>query len=271
MLLAPLYLRPSQCSNDAQTLAPMKKLLVTFLMAAAAHAVVAAECPQFAPNGQFPVLSNAKMAPKTRLLCYTDFAVLHSGLTHGPLWSAEHLTRAHLDEAKEQVRTNKFFQDPSLPPGEGATLADYKRSGFDRGHMSPAGDRWNGEAMAQSFTLANMVPQDRENNQHLWAHVETAVRKIAKRYGEAYVMTGPLFAGQTLRTIGASRVFVPTQLFKVVYVPAAKMAFAVVVDNVSTNRYDVKTVHELEAMSGMRFPGIPESLKDQRIGGLKGV
>lgn len=183
----------------------------------------------------------------------------------------EHLTHAHLDDAREQVRTNKFFEDPSLPPGEGATLADYKRSGFDRGHMSPAGDRWNDEAMAQSFTLANIVPQDRENNQHLWAHIESAVRKLAIRHGDAYVVTGPLFAGQTLRTIGATRVFVPTRLFKVVYVPAANEAFAIVVDNVSTNRYDIKTVHELEAMSGMRFGGIPEALKDQRIGGLKGV
>ena len=249
----------------------MKKLLVSLLLAVAGRAVAAPPCGQFVPDAQFPVLANTKLAPKTRLLCYADFAVLHSGLTHGPLWSAEHLTRAHLGEAREQVRTNKFFEDPALPPGEGATLADYKRSGFDRGHMSPAGDRWNGEAMAQSFTLANVVPQDRKNNQHLWAHIESAVRKLAVRYGEAYVVTGPLFAGQTLRTIGASHVFVPTQLYKVVYVPAANEAFAVVVDNVATDRYDVKTVHELETMSGIRFPGIPETLKDQRIGGLKGV
>lgn len=249
----------------------MKKLFAALWIAASAHVVAAPACSQFVPNAQFPVLANAKLAPKTRVLCYSDFAVLHSGVTHGPLWSAEHLTRVHLNEAKEQVRTNKFFEDPTLPAGEGATLTDYKRSGFDRGHMSPAGDRWNDEAMAQSFTLANIVPQDRQNNQHLWAHIESAVRKIAMRYGDAYVVTGPLFAGQTLRTIGPTRVFVPTQLFKVVFVPAANEAFAVVVDNVATNRYDVKTVHELETMSGIRFTGIPEALKDQRIGGLKGV
>lgn len=249
----------------------MKKLLTVLLIAVSATAIAAPPCSQFVANAQFPVLANAKMAPKTRLLCYSDFVVLHSGLTHGPLWSAEHLTRAHLSEAKEQVRTNKFFEDPSLPPGEGATLADYKRSGFDRGHMSPAGDRWDGEAMAQSFTLANVVPQNRDNNEHLWARIESSVRKIATRYGEAYVVTGPLFAGHTLNTIGATRVFVPTQLFKVVYVPEANKAFAIVVDNVATNRYDMKTVHELEAMSGLRFPGIPEAVKDQRIGGLKGV
>jgi len=272
-LPAPLYSSSFQTAPKQKKPLPMRKLFVALLIAATAtvHAVAAAPCSQFLPNAQFPVLANAKLASRTRLLCYSDFAVLHSGVTHGPLWSAEHLTRAHLDDAKNEVRTNKFFQDPSLPPGEGATLADYKRSGFDRGHMSPAGDRWNDEAMAQSFTLANVVPQDRNNNQHLWAHIESAVRKIAIRYGEAYVVTGPLFAGQSLRTIGANRVFVPTQLFKLVYVPAANEAFAVVVDNQATNRYDVKTVHELESISGIRFTGIPEALKDQRIGGLKGV
>lgn len=41
-------------------------------------------------------------------------------------------------------------------------------------HMSPAGDRWNGEAMAESFTAANIVPQNRNNNEHLWARTESA-------------------------------------------------------------------------------------------------
>ena len=74
-----------------------------------------------------------------------------------------------------------------------------------------------------------------------------------------------------LQTIGESRVFVPTQLYKLVYLPKRQLAFAVVVDNTPTDTYTVKTVHELEAMSGLQFPGIPESLKDKRIGGLKGV
>jgi endonuclease G, mitochondrial len=97
------------------------------------------------------------------------------------------------------------------------------------------------------------------------------VRNIALRNDDTYVVTGPMFSGQQLQTIGPSRVFVPTQLFKLVYVPSRQMAFAVVVDNISTYRYSIKTVHELEAMSGIRFPGIPESLKDLRPGGLKGV
>jgi endonuclease G len=250
----------------------MKKLLAALLLGVATHASAEPACPQFSPNGQSPVLANAKLAVKTRALCYSDFAVLHSGVTHGPLWSAEHLTRVHLTAAKGEVRTNKFYEEPALPQGEGAELADYRKSGYDRGHMSPAGDRWNDEAMAESFTLANIVPQNPTNNRRLWAHIEEAVRRIASQAGDTYVVTGPMFASRQLQTIGATRVSVPTQLFKVVYVPSQQLAFAVVVDNVATTRYDVETVHELEATSGLRFPGIPESLKDnKRIGGLNGV
>ena len=250
----------------------MKKLFACLLLAVASHAMAAAaSCTQFAPNAQFPVLTNPRMTPKTRVLCYADFAVLHSGITHGPLWSSEHLTRDHIEAAKDMVRTNKFFEETRLPDGEGATLADYKRSGFDRGHMSPAGNRWNEQAMAESFSLANVVPQNRENNQRLWSRIETAVRKLTTRYDDTYVVTGPMFTGQQLQTIGPTRVFVPTQLFKAVYIPSKQIAFAIVVDNVATNRYDIHSIHELETMSGMRFPGIPEALKDQKPGGLKGV
>lgn len=248
----------------------MKKWLLSLLCAVAAHAIAAPSCQQFLPGAQWPVLANAKLAPKTHVLCYADFAVLHSGITHGPLWSAEHLTRDHLEAAKDMTRTNRFFEDDRLPAGEGATLADYKRSGFDRGHMSPAGNRWNAQAMAESFSLANIVPQNRENNQRLWAHIETAVRKLASQYGEAYVVTGPLFAGAQLQTIGATRVLVPTQIYKVVYVPSQQLAFAIVADNADNNRYDVRSVRDLEAQSGIAFPGIPANVAAKAKVSFKG-
>ncbi|WP_433705452.1 DNA/RNA non-specific endonuclease [Paraburkholderia sacchari] len=257
----------------------MKKLFACLTMALAGHVFAApaapaapatSACAQFVPGGQFPTLSNPRMAPKTRMLCYSDYVVLHSGVTHGPLWSAEHLTRDHLEAAKDMTRTNRFFEDERLPAGEGATLADYKRSGFDRGHMSPAGNRWNPQAMAESFSLANIVPQNRENNQRLWSHIETAVRKLATKYGDAYVVTGPLFAGAQLQTIGASRVLVPTQIYKVVYVPSQQLAFAIVANNTSDDRYDVRSVRDLEAQSGIAFPGIPANVAARALVSFNG-
>ena len=249
----------------------MRKYLAGALIALATQAFASSNCPQFNPQGKPPILANPRMAVKARLLCYSDFEVLHSGITHGPLWSAEHLTRAHLAAAKTEVRTNRFFQEARLPYGEGARLSDYRRSGYDRGHMSPAGDRWSNKAMAESFSMANMVPQNPTNNRRLWAHIEEAVRRIGMTAPDTYVVTGPMFKGAQLKTIGKTSVIVPTQIFKVVYVPGKRLAFAVVVNNAATNRYNIATVHELEMQSGLRFPGIPESLKDTRIGGLNGV
>jgi endonuclease G len=252
------------------------KFRLTFLIAALAGALslpaaAASDCPQFSPGGRAPVIINAKMRVATQSLCYSDFAVLHSGLTHGPLWSAEHLTQDHIEAARDNTRTNRFFVDKTLPAGASAQLSDYKKSGFDRGHMSPAGDRWSKKGMAESFSLANVVPQNPSNNRRIWSRIEQAVRRLVDDSGEAYVVTGPLFSGRQLQTIGETRVLVPTQLYKVVYLPARNLAFAVVVDNTPTNDYTVKTVHELETMSGLQFPGIPDTLKDKRIGGLNGV
>ncbi|MFC5430961.1 DNA/RNA non-specific endonuclease [Paraburkholderia denitrificans] len=241
----------------------MKKLFACLLMAVASHTFAAPACTDFVPDGQFPKLTNPRMAPKTRMLCYSDFVVLHSGITHGPLWSAEHLTRDRLEAAKDMTRTNRFFADERLPDGEGATLADYRRSGFDRGHMSPAGNRWNEQAMAESFSLANIVPQNRINNQRLWSHIESAVRRLTMKYGEAWVVTGPLFTGAQLQTIGASRVLVPTQIFKVVYVPSQQLAFAIVADNTTAEHYEVRSVRALEQQSGISFPGIPANAASQ--------
>ncbi len=125
--------------------------------------------------------------------------------------------------------------------------------------------------MAESFTLANMVPQNPTNNRHLWAHVEEAVRRISMRAPDTYVVTGPMFKGAELTTIGKTGVIVPTQIFKVVYVPQKRLAFAIIANNTATKHYTISTVHEVEAQSGLRFPGIPASLKDTRIGGLNGV
>jgi endonuclease G len=94
----------------------------------------ASDCTQFSPGGRPPVVTNAKMRVSTQALCYSDFAVLHSGITHGPLWSAEYLTARHIDQARDNTRTNRFFVDKRLSDGDSAQLSDYRRSGYDRGH-----------------------------------------------------------------------------------------------------------------------------------------
>ena len=158
--------------------------------------------------------------PTHRALCYDAFAILHSGESKTAVYVAQKLNRALVLDADEK-RTNRFFADARLRSSERATLEDYKGSGFDRGHLAPAGQMPTPAAMAQSFSLANMVPQAPEHNRGAWrTSVEDATKKYAGRAtGDVYVITGPVYAPSIARSrgIGPGQVRVPTYLFKLVY------------------------------------------------------
>src|SRR3954462_920986 len=109
-------------------------------------------CPQHFFGGTPPVLLRPQLAQRTQALCYEQFAVLHSGIVRTPLWSAERLTRDEIENAGQLKRRNAFHQESRLPPKDRAKLADYARSGYDRGHMSPNGDMATPNAQHESFS-----------------------------------------------------------------------------------------------------------------------
>ncbi|OYU06862.1 MAG: endonuclease [Pseudomonas sp. PGPPP1] len=171
---------------------------------------------------------------KPLALCSDHFAVLYSQTSKTPLVVVERLSAAQLKDAKGEERTNQFYADPRIPKGGRAELSDYRAQHMDRGHQSPAADAPNANAMAQSFALSNMVPQDPTNNRKIWSKVEADVRKFAVRAGgDVYVFTGPLF-DTGYSTIGDNRVWVPTRLFKLVYDASSKRAWAYVLPNAET-------------------------------------
>lgn len=171
---------------------------------------------------------------KPLALCSDHFAVLYSQTSKTPLVVVERLNAAQLKDAKGEERTNQFYADPRIPKGGRAELSDYRAQLMDRGHQSPAADAPNANAMAQSFALSNMVPQDPTNNRKIWSKVEADVRKFAVRAGgDVYVFTGPLF-DTGYSTIGDNKVWVPTRLFKLVYDASSKRAWAYVLPNAET-------------------------------------
>ena len=105
---------------------------------------------------------------KPLALCSDTFAVLYSQTSKTPLVVVERLNAAQLKDAKGEERTNQFYADPRIPKGGRAELSDYRSQhpAVDRGHQAPAADAPNAHAMAQSFALSNMVPQD-PTNPHL--------------------------------------------------------------------------------------------------------
>ena len=219
------------------------------------------DCPQHFAAGQPPVVTNPKFQPRTQPLCFRAFAVLHSGLSRTPLYSAEYLTRKNLKNAAKLSRKDSFHSEDALPERDRAELSDYERSGYDRGHMAPNADFANRKAQAESFSLANMVPQVHESNAGVWAGIESATRQLAIAEGDIYVISGPAFIGSNLKKIG--NVLVPTHVWKVIYSPTQQRAGAYLITNDNTRDYAVVSVSKLEKMVGLSLlPGLPQNVRD---------
>jgi endonuclease G len=220
-------------------------------------------CPQFFAHGIAP---EVKDRPLQRALCYDAFAILHSGESKTPVFVAERLNRAAIADTGEK-RSNRFYAEARLRSAERATLEDYKGSGFDRGHMAPAGDMPTAQAMVQSFSLANMVPQAPEHNRGVWAKsVESSTRKYASRaVGDVYVITGPVYVPSIVLSpgIGPGQVRVPKYLFKLVYDEQKHKAWAYWHENANATPASAPISYaELVKRTGISF------LPDAQVTGL---
>ncbi len=130
-------------------------------------------------------------------------------------WSAEIISKEHIK--KSAARANDFRIDPEILTGS-ADLADYKKSGFDRGHLTPAADMsFDSLAMSETFYMSNMSPQFPAFNRGIWKDLEEDVRSLVKKYGQVYLVTGPILekAAAEYETIGKNKVTIPQYFYKV--------------------------------------------------------
>ena len=162
-------------------------------------------------------------------------------------------------------RTDDFRPDGAVSTGS-AQLSDYKGSGYDRGHLCPAGDmKQSRQAMSETFFLSNMSPQVGAFNRGVWSSLEGQVRQWALALDSVYVVTGPVFA-DNIGAIGASRVTVPGYYYKVLYSPArGGMMAAFLLPNASGlgkwTEYAV-AVDSVEAVTGIDFfSQLPDSVE----------
>lgn len=134
-------------------------------------------------------------------------------------WSAYCLTEEEL--VKNAGRTDDFRSDPEIATGS-ATPADYKKSGYDRGHLSPAADfAFDEKAMSETFYMSNMSPQKGSLNRGIWKDLESEVRLWAKNFGRVYVVSGPILEKkpEEYKSIGENGVSVPEFYYKVILAP----------------------------------------------------
>lgn len=216
--------------------------------------------PQRYENLDYTVIG--KSIPSEEL-AYEGFRMSFNKETHVPNWVGWELLGSETDG--EISRSNKFWQDPAV---EGcATLDDYRRSGYDRGHMCPSADqKWSEKAMHDCFVLTNMAPQSGALNRGAWQTLEDKSRLWARRDSALVIVAGPIYNSDVVTTIG-NGVRVPDAFFKVLLAPYVERPRAIgfVYPNMSApgnmQNY-VMTVDDIEALTGYDFfSSLPDDIE----------
>ena len=203
--------------------------------------------------------------------CIVDregFALGYIEYHEQPAWVIYKLTQAEV-QAQVAKRTNRFREDPEIPTGS-ATNADYRKSGYDRGHLAPAADMaFSMQTMADSFFFSNMSPQVPAFNRGIWKRLEEQVRKFALQEGEIMVVTGPVLPKEKSITIGNNKVTVPDRYYKVVYdlTPPQKMIGFIIPNGGSTRPLQdfAVTVDAVEKETGLDFFSLVPRQEQDRL------
>ncbi|XP_075602862.1 nuclease EXOG, mitochondrial [Balearica regulorum gibbericeps] len=268
----------------------------------------------------------------TETRCYTNHALSYDQAKRVPRWVIEHISKQKTLGNADR-RHCKFRPDPNIPLMFSAVNEDYLGSGWSRGHMAPAGDKFSTvgffsfffifvyqservkrplkimcnvpfavcfevecgliidaqtwtrsykRAMAETFYLSNIVPQNYENNAGFWNRMEMYCRELTERFEDVWVVSGPLTLPQinddgkksvTYQVIGKDDVAVPSHLYKVILArrsrtstePLVLGAFVVPNDPIGFSHQLTEfqvNIEDLEKMSGLVFFPQVDKIKD---------
>ena len=203
-----------------------------------------------------------------QILKRKGYTTSYNSKTKTPNWVAWHLTKAHTYGSYQRDQ-EVFTEDESVKTPR-ATDNDYYNSRYDRGHMCPAGDnKWDQQAMTESFLFTNVCPQNHGLNKYEWNDLEILCRDWARQYGAVDIVCGPLYLSEGERfrvgestpsqqkTIGRNKVWVPDAFFKVVLCRQGRpKAIGFVYRNEGkkqTMDEAVCSVDEVEALTGIDF------------------
>ena len=196
-------------------------------------------------------------ASKGQRLDRKGYALCYDSDKGTPQWVAWELTR---EETRGKLERTDWFEADEDVKGKRVEYNDYSGSGYDRGHMAPAGDmKWDMEAMEESFLMSNICPQNHELNKGSWNDLEIETRQWARKYGKAYVVCGPIYdSDKKLKRIGRSHVAVPHHFYKAVliYPNGNPLVLGFVFSNDGkhkTMKQSLVSVDQLEKRTGLDF------------------
>jgi len=162
---------------------------------------------------KIPNLELPKPKENEQIIKHFAYTLSYNEFYEQANWVAYELT--DIETISHFERTNKFIVDDLVKTGS-ATNDDYKKSGYDRGHLAPAGDMsWSEQAMKESFYYSNMSPQNPSFNRGIWKKAEELIREWAVENKSLYIITGPILT-KDLPTIGPNKVSIPNFYYKAI-------------------------------------------------------
>ena len=215
------------------------------------------------PTSYLP--TSAPGAPE-QILTRKGYTVSYNKETKIPNWVAWHLTAEHTTGPYRRP-SGAWHEDMQVPVPR-TTLADYRDTYWTRGHMCPAGDnKWDADAMYETFLFTNCCPQHANLNSGVWNQIEMSCRRWAEKYGDIYIVCGPVLFRQEHETIGPNKVVVPEAFFKVVLclngTPKGIGFICRNTDGSKAKDFYVNSISQVERITGMTFfPNIPKDIAE---------
>jgi len=161
-----------------------------------------------------------------------------------------------------------FIDDPEVETGS-ASWKNFKRSGYDKGHLCPAGDRrFSRAAFNETFYTSNISPQLNDFNAGIWNRLEQKTRYWAAKYDGVYVVTGGVLTDD-LKAIGKEDVSVPKYFYKIL-LDNSRGEYKTIAflmpheDSEKPLNLFVVSIDKIEKMTGINFfPKLPDNIENQ--------
>ncbi len=179
-------------------------------------------------------------------------------------WTYHQLTRAQIEGP--QGRTNRFQVDEELQFAP-VDPRDYTGTGYDRGHLVPAGDmKLNLRSMTESFLMSNVSPQLPGFNRGIWVRLENSFRKWVLELEAGFVVTAPVLTPELPRL--AAGIAIPQAFYKIIYLPQESRMRAYLIPNASLPAKGLEhyraTVNSIEDLTGIDFfAGLEDGLEER--------
>jgi endonuclease G len=212
-------------------------------------------------NGEIPEFALPAIHSGNEIIKHKNYILRYEEDYEVPAWVAYKL-RGEYTKGIANRSGNQFIPDRKVKDNSALT-GDYSNTGYDRGHMLPAGDfKCCQELMNETFFMSNICPQVPDFNRGIWENIEERVRGWAVRDEEVFVVTGPVLR-KGLPTIGRyNNVAVPEFFYKIVlyYQPKSgktprMIAFLLPNEALFGKRMNsyVVSVDEVEKTTGLDF------------------